>query len=115
MRLILLCLIVLSLGIGLACNNAAVPEVKKAEVAKPVQSAPPADSHNHAEDANTPRISLADAKKEFDAGTAVFVDTRDLSSFQFSRIKGAVHLPAQSASMRWQELPKGKKIIAYCS
>ena len=115
MRLILLCLTLLSLGVGLACNNAAAPEIKKAEVAKPVQSAPPTDAHNHADDSNAARISLADAKKEFDAGTAIFVDTRDVSSYQFARIKGAIHLPAQAASMRWNELPKGKKIIAYCS
>lgn len=116
MRLILIFLISLSLAIGLGCNTAAAPEVKKVEPPKQTQPAPPsADAHNHEDDSKTPRITLADAKKEFDAGTAVFVDTRDISSYRFNRIKGAIHLPAEAASTRWNELPKDKKIIAYCS
>jgi len=116
MRLILLLLMVFALTVGLACNNAARPEIKRAETPRstPVATTQ-ADAHNHAEDASVPRITLADAKKEFDAGTAVFVDTRDLSSYRFSRIKGALHMPTDTAAERLKELPKGKKIIAYCS
>jgi hypothetical protein len=115
MRLILLLLMVSALAVGLACNAAAKPEIRKAEAPKTAPAAPQPEAHNHAEDSSTPRITLADAKKEFDAGTAVFVDTRDLSSYRFSRIKGAVHMPTDTAANRLKELPKGKKIIAYCS
>jgi len=115
MRLILSFLMLSALVIGLACNNAAKPEITKAEVPKATTQTTQADSHNHADDNNIPRITLADAKKEFDAGTALFVDTRDISSYRFSHIKGAFHLPAEAASTRWKELPTDKKIIAYCS
>jgi Rhodanese-like domain len=115
MRLVLSLLMFLSLAIGLACNHAARPQITKVENPQPVQPTAQTDAHNHAEDANIARITLADAKKEFDAGTAIFVDTRDASSYRFSRIKGAMHLPAEAASTRWKEIPKGKKIIAYCS
>jgi hypothetical protein len=114
MRFILFLTGILLLASGLACNNAAPPEIKKAQT-QPTASAPKADEHNHADDDKIARISLEEAKKEFDAGNAVFVDTRDVSSHRFARIKGAIHLPAEAASMRWKEIPTGKKIIAYCS
>lgn len=62
-----------------------------------------------------PRISLADAKKDFDAGNVVFVDTRGASSYKNEHIKGAVNIPAENFPARYAEIPKGKKIIAYCS
>lgn len=120
MRLILSLLMLSALAIGLACNNAAKPQISKVETPKPVTQAPAAqapqaDAHNHADDAATSRITLEEAKKEFDKGTAVFVDTRDVSSYKFSRIKGALHLPLSDAQARLKDLPKDKKIIAYCS
>lgn len=110
MRLILLLLAILTLGVGLACNSAAKPTVTKTEPPKTEKSV---DSHGHADDAT--RITLADAKKDFDAGTAVFVDTRDMSSYRSLRIKGAVNIPLASVDFLWKEVPRDKKIIAYCS
>jgi hypothetical protein len=106
MRLILLSVMLISLGTGLACNNAGKPAIVKTEPAK-------AESPAHADEA--PRISLEDAKKEFDAGTATFVDTRDVSSYQMSHIKGAINIPLFNIEQRWKEIPTDKKIIAYCS
>ncbi len=62
-----------------------------------------------------PRISLADAKKDFDAGNAIFVDTRAEVSYKTEHIKGAINIPADAFQTRYTEVPKGKKIIAYCS
>lgn len=115
MRLILLPLICFMLAVGIGCNKAAAPTITKVEPTKQAASAPETDDHNHAEEDNVARISLEDAKKAFDAGTAVFVDTRDISSYNFNRIKGAINLPMSEYAAGWQKLPKGKKIIAYCS
>ena len=115
MRLILLLIMSFILTIGLACNNAAPPKVSKAEPPKQTAATPQADGHNHAEDSMVARISLEDAKKAFDAGTAVFVDTRDSSSFEFKRLKGAVLVANKDFATGWQKIPKGKKVIAYCS
>lgn len=115
MRLFLLPLICLVLAVGLACNNAASPTITKVEPTKTSASAPKNDGHDHDGEDNVARISIEDAKKAFDAGTAVFVDTRDISSYNFNRIKGAVNLPMSEYATGWQKLPKGKKIIAYCS
>lgn len=62
-----------------------------------------------------PRISLADAKADFDAGRAVFIDTHSAASFASSRIKGAINVPAGALEANLNKIPKGKKIIAYCS
>lgn len=62
-----------------------------------------------------PRISLADAKKDFDAGTAIFVDSRPAESYKDLHIKGAINIPFADAETRWKEIPTDKKIIVYCS
>lgn len=106
MRLSLLILILGALIIGLGCTNTGNSTTVKAEPAK-------ANSPNVAEDA--PRISLDDAKKDFDAGTAVFIDARDVNSYKFTHIKGAINIPFAEAENRLKEIPTDKKIIAYCS
>jgi hypothetical protein len=76
-------------------------------------SAPMADHHDDGHDA--PRISLAQAKKDFDAGAAVFIDTHAKEMFENQHIKGAVNIPANDIEAGISKLPKGKKIIAYCT
>lgn len=61
------------------------------------------------------RIQLAEAKAAFDAGKAVFVDTRDADQFKAGHIKGAINMGAAEVAARFAELPKDKQIIAYCS
>lgn len=62
-----------------------------------------------------PRISLADAKADFDKGAAIFVDTRAEVTYKDEHIKGSINLPAEAFEARYKELPTDKKIIAYCS
>lgn len=76
-------------------------------VAAAVPAAAPADE--------AARISLEDAKKAFDAGNVVFVDTRAASAYNTEHIKGAINIPAEAFQTRYKEVPKNKKIIAYCS
>ena len=76
-------------------------------------AAPKTDEHGHADDA--PRITLADAKKDFDAGNAVFIDTRTEATYKQEHIKGALNIPVEAAEAKFNEIPKDKKIIAYCS
>ena len=64
---------------------------------------------------DAPRISVADAKKAFDDGTAVFIDTRNAASYNDERIKGALNYTVSDIEKRIAEIPKDKKIIAYCS
>ena len=78
-----------------------------------ISATPPPPSQDPA--ASAPRISLADAKKDFDAGKAIFIDTRAEASFKQEHIKGAINISAESFETRYKEIPTGKKIIAYCS
>ena len=66
-------------------------------------------------DDGAPRISLADAKKYFDAGTAVFIDTHSAEQFAKQHIPGAFNISVSDLAAKENKIPKGKKIIAYCS
>ena len=95
------------------CTDAAHP------VAVAPASPPPAaatDNHSDHQTDDAPRITLADAKKAFDAGEAIFVDSRAESGYKAEHIKGAINISGDILEAHLKELPKeGKKIIVYCS
>ncbi len=103
---------------ALACNDAAKPPV--AVNKPPVKSVTPAphaasDGHDHAGEENVPRITVADAKKDFDSKSAVFIDTHAKQQFDAEHIPGAINVQANMIRQEADKIPKGKKIIAYCS
>ena len=103
-----------------ACNDAAKPiNISRATPAPGAPSAPAqqpgTDSHGHAEGADAPRISVADAKKAFDDGSAVFIDTHLKNAYDDGHIPGAINIPVAELDLKFNTIPKGKKIIAYCS
>ncbi len=115
----------LGLSVLTACQDAATP-VKTTETAATnttntaninavpaANSAPKVDEHGHEDAAE--RISVADAKKEFDAVNAVFIDTRAEASYNNEHIKGAINITENNLEEKYKEIPNGKKIIAYCS
>ena len=128
MRFIFSTLAVAALGLSVltACQNAA-QSVQTTETAKTANTnssntnssvpagntAPKTDEHGHADEAE--RINLADAKKEFDAGNAVFIDTRAEAAYNTEHIKGAINITDANLEAKYKEIPQGKKIIAYCS
>lgn len=118
MQIILTLGLALTLGLSLMqCDNKAVSN--KSETGKTNQTTAQANIQTNAPAAATPeeapRISLEEAKKEFDAGTAIFVDTRAEVTYKTEHIKGAINIPAEAFQTRYNEVPKNKKIIAYCS
>ena len=78
-----------------------------------LSTAPKVDEHGHMDEA--PRITLAEAKKDFDAGNAVFIDTRSAEAFQTEHVKGAINVPVADLEAKLGEIPKDKKLIVYCS
>ncbi len=100
---------------GIACTDAADPvNISRVSTPAPMQQ-PGTDSHGHTDGHDTPRISLADAKKSFDDGTAVFIDTHVKTTYDHDHIKGAMNITVQDLAAKINTIPKGKKIIAYCS
>lgn len=117
MRFSLASFFILATAVFTACQTgpelpASAPEITS-EKATPAAEAPKADDHSH--DDMAPRIELAEAKSLFDAGDAVFIDTRSEESFVTEHIKGAINIPFAGFEDRVKEVPKGKTIIAYCS
>ena len=102
---------------ALACSDAAPPiAVKPTPAPAPPRPAQPGtDSHGHADGQDSPRITLADAKKDFDAKTAVFIDTHAPEQYAQRHIPGAINVTANNVDAYVNKIPKGKKIIAYCS
>ena len=98
-----------------ACTDVAAPiGVSKS----PTPAAPPAaqtDSHGHTDGQEAPRISLADAKKAFDEKSATFIDTHVKDTYDAGHIPGAMNITVQDLEAKFNTIPKGKKIIAYCS
>ncbi len=114
--------LVLSLAIMLGCqDNTAVanltkpvPPASNVVNAKSETAASDVKKYNSA--AEVPRITVEEAKKAFDGGNAVFVDSRPETAYQAEHILGAISIPSgANASEKFASLPKGKKIIVYCS
>ncbi len=61
------------------------------------------------------RITIQEAQALIAKGEAVVVDVRPASAYNASHIKGAINIPEGEIAARASELPKGKKIITYCS
>jgi len=73
------------------------------------------NSNTAHEDDGASRISLADAKADFDKGASVFIDTRPEDTYKQEHIKGAINITLQDDAAKYSSIPKGRKIIVYCS
>jgi rhodanese-related sulfurtransferase len=69
----------------------------------------------YANDADVPRISVEDAKKDVDAGIGVIVDARPEFAFKHERIADSLNVVYGSSEEAYSVLPKNKKIFVYCS
>lgn len=103
MKFVLFLLMFASLAIVFGCQKNA----------STTTSAPKTEMYVGSDGAN--RITLAAAKKDFDSGNAVFVDTRGDVTYNQEHVKGALNIPAEAMATRYTEIPTDKKIIAYCS
>jgi len=63
------------------------------------------------------RIDPTDAKRRVDAGEAIILDVVSPMAWeQLDRaIQGAVRISPDELGERWQELPRERAIIAYCT
>ncbi|MGM0896576.1 MAG: ArsR/SmtB family transcription factor [Bacillota bacterium] len=61
-----------------------------------------------------PVISSAEALEEVASGRAVLVDVRAEDEYQSRHLPDAVSIPITQLEEKAEELPAGKKVIAYC-
>lgn len=106
MRKFILFAAITGLFYAVSCATPASPPVKVENTAASATAAPTDDA---------PRIALADAKKDFDAGTAVFIDVRAEAAYKDEHVKGAINVTGGTLDPKLKDIPKGKKIIVYCS
>ncbi len=97
------------------CNKATEPSGNAANTVNTSAQRSAGNAQTTPAPAVAERISLADAKREFDAGTAVFIDTRNREAFVAERVQGALNIPISEIAANIDKLPKGKKIVVYCS
>lgn len=62
-----------------------------------------------------PKLLVADAKKDIDAGIAVMVDSRSIEAYNAEHIAGSINIPVGSKASEFEKLPPNKKVIVYCS
>ncbi|MBI1763389.1 MAG: rhodanese-like domain-containing protein [Acidobacteria bacterium] len=121
-------LLALLAGLGTACQQptAAVSPPGTVPVASPlpaangaVQSAPAAAAAaapaQNPED-SIPRVPVAEAKAAIDSGKAIIIDVRGPDAYKAAHVKGALeHGLSRLEQGDFKDLPKDKRIIAYCS
>jgi hypothetical protein len=106
-------LVVAMMAIALGCQNGMTTMANTDLTAVDSSAAATAATATPADDA--PRTTLADAKAAFDAGGAIFVDTRAETAYQAEHIKGAINITRDKLDANLDKLSKNRKIIAYCS
>jgi 3-mercaptopyruvate sulfurtransferase SseA len=62
------------------------------------------------------RITLAEFKKDLDAGKLYVIDVRSAESYRSGHLPGAISVPLSAINQRLAELKAVKKpIVAYCA
>jgi 3-mercaptopyruvate sulfurtransferase SseA len=104
--LLLLALIV-SVGV-LACNsNETLISQNPRPATQSTPATPPSDGAR--------RITAEELHKLWEANEVVIIDTRAESAYKTEHIKGSLSVPAGTLNTKFDQLPKGKLIAAYCT
>jgi 3-mercaptopyruvate sulfurtransferase SseA len=61
------------------------------------------------------RVSVEDARRAHEGGSAVFVDVRDPGSYEQAHIPGALSIPLEELADGQEELDPDDWIITYCT
>ena len=80
-------------------------------------TAPPASTQSvTADEASTvARIAPEELKSLVDRGAVTVIDVRDAEHFNIGHIPGAVHIPMAQVEGEIASIPKGKRIVTYCT
>ena len=61
------------------------------------------------------RVTIAELEELLKENKAVVIDVRSQDSYDAGHIPGAINITVQDLEAKVNTIPKGKKIIAYCS
>ncbi|MBK8313821.1 MAG: rhodanese-like domain-containing protein [Acidobacteria bacterium] len=77
---------------------------------------PPAVPETQNPEDKMPRIGPEESQKLVKDGKAVIIDVRGTDAYNMAHIKGALDIPLNNIEAGdYNGLPKGKRIIAYCT
>jgi 3-mercaptopyruvate sulfurtransferase SseA len=109
MRNLVLILLALLIGVGLlACNS---NETLLSQTPRPANQATPAPPPPD----NARRITAEELHKLWEKNEVVIIDTRPEVAYKQEHIKGALPVPVGTLAAKFDQLPKGKLIAAYCT
>jgi 3-mercaptopyruvate sulfurtransferase SseA len=109
MRNLILLFLAFIVGAGvIACNsNESLISQTPRPATKSTAATPPPD--------NARRITAEELHTHFEANDVVIIDTRAEPAYKQEHIKGAILVPAGTLNAKFDQLPKGKLIVAYCT
>jgi rhodanese-related sulfurtransferase len=100
-------------ALGAACQEPTAATTSPTS-ANPAATTAPASTQNS--ESAMPRVSVQEAKAAVDKGEAVIIDVRGSDAYKIAHIKGALdHGLSRLEQGDFKDLPKDKRIIAYCS
>lgn len=115
---------VLLAGVGIACqqptatvnsNSGVQPNAPLANPNAPAANPGAAPQAPNPED-SMPRVSVEEAKAALEKGEALIIDVRGPDAYKAAHIKGSLeHSLSRLEQSDFKDLPKSKRIIAYCS
>ena len=111
-------LLTLLASLATACHQPSSATTSPATTSSPVANAANTQASaptQNPEDA-MPRVKVEEAKAEVANGTAVIIDVRGTEAYKTSHIKDALDYPLPRLEQGdFKDIPKGKRIIAYCT
>ena len=109
MRNLILVFLPLIIGAGLlACNS---NETLLSQTPRPANQSPPATPPSD----GARRITAEELHKLWEKNEVTIIDTRAESAYKDEHIKGSISVPVGTLPAKFDQLPKGKMIVAYCT
>ena len=113
-------LLALVAGANFACHSTtagtAATTATTATTAAPDANAANAPAPSQNPEDSMPRVRVEDAKAEVGSGKAVIIDVRGTDAWKVAHVEGALDIQlADLEKSDFKNLPKGKRIIAYCT
>ncbi len=108
-------LLALVAGANFACQSTtAGTATTGATTAAIPEAAAPAPSQNPED--SMPRVRVEEAKADVTSGKGVIIDVRGTDAWKIAHIEGAIDIQlADVEKGDFKNIPKGKRIIAYCT
>jgi hypothetical protein len=103
-------------GAGAACSQSPAATNPPAPAASANAATAPVASPTQNPEDLMPRVRAEEAKAAVEKGSAVIIDVRGTDTYNTKHIKGALDHPlVRLESGDFKDLPKDKRLIAYCT